>query len=186
MSHSIDSIVDRQFRRWEMELSLRPRQGHRSEARVAAHPVITLSRQHGSLGSEIAARLADRFRYTLLHRDIIDRMCESTDYSHRLLETLDEHAQSHLTTWVQSMLAGRYVDEGDYVRALIKTVYSIARLGGVVVVGRGSNFIVGLEHGFHIRVVAPRDRRVETLVQRLGVSPRDAVHETESVDRHRA
>ena len=67
-----------------------------------------------------------------LVRDIIDRICESTDYSRRLLEALDEHSQSQLTTWVQSMLAGRYVDEGDYVRALLKTIYSIARLGGVV------------------------------------------------------
>jgi hypothetical protein len=100
--------------------------------------------------------------------------------------SLDERAQSQLTTWVQSMLAGRYVDEGDYVRALLKTIYSIARLGGVVVVGRGSNFVVGLEHGFHIRVVAPRDRRVELLVQRTGMPARDAVHELDTTDRHRA
>jgi hypothetical protein len=186
MSHSIDAIVDRQFRRWEVESNILRKQGTYRESKPLAHPVITVSRQHGTIGSEIAARLAERFQYTLLHRDIIDRICESTDYSRRLLESLDEHAQSQLTTWVQSMLAGRYVDEGDYVRALLKTIYSIARLGGVVVVGRGSNFVVGLERGFHVRVVAPRDRRVEHLVQRSGMTPRDALHEIDSTDRHRA
>ncbi len=186
MTHSIDSIVDRQFRRWEMESSILRKQGAYRESKLLTHPVITVSRQHGSIGSDIAAMLAERFHYTLLNRDIIDRMCESTDYSRRLLETLDDHAQSQLTTWVQSMLAGRFVDEGDYVRALLKTVYSIARLGGVVVVGRGSNFIVGLEHGFHVRVVAPRERRIEHLVRRTGVTAREALHEIDTTDRHRA
>lgn len=186
MSHSIDSIVDRQFRRWEMELSISHQQGARRDSPAIAHPVITVSRQHGSIGSDIAARLAEHFRYTLLHRDIIDRMCQSTDYSRRLLETLDGHAQSQLTNWVTAMLAGRFVDESDYVRALLETVYSIARLGGVVVVGRGSNFIVGLERGFHIRVVAPRETRAEHLMQRSGLSRKDALHEIESIDRHRA
>jgi cytidylate kinase len=186
MTRSIDSIVDRQFRSWEMELGIPGRKRPQHSRDELAHPVITVSRQHGSNGSEIATQLAERFQYTLLHRDVIDRLCESTDYSRRLLETLDEHAQSQLTTWVQSMLAGRYVDEGDYARALLRTVYSIARLGGVVVVGRGSNFIVGPERGFHVRVVAPRETRIGALVERKGLSRRDAAREVDVTDQDRA
>jgi cytidylate kinase len=186
MARSIDVIVDSQFRRWEKELEIHRRKGQRDTGPVVAHPVITISRQHGSLGSEIAVHLAERFQYTLLHRDVIDRLCESTDYSRRLLETLDEHSQSQVATWVQSMLAGRYVDEGDYARALMRTVSSIARLGGVVVVGRGSNFIVGLGQGFHVRVIAPREQRIAAVMAREGMSRRDAARSVEVTDHDRA
>ena len=186
MTRSIDSIVDRQFRKWEMDLEITRRERQQDTSSVVAHPVITVSRQHGSLGSEIAAHLAERFQYTLLHRDVIDRLCASTDYSRRLLETLDDHSQSQITTWVQSMLTGRYVDEGDYARALLRTVSTIARLGGVVVVGRGSNFIVGLGHGFHVRVIAPREQRISAIMASQGLSRRDAMRGLEVTDHDRA
>jgi hypothetical protein len=186
MTRSIDSIVDRQFRRWEMDLDITRRSRPQDTSPAVAHPVITVSRQHGSPGSEIAAQLAERFHYTLLHRDVIDRLCASTDYSRRLLEALDDHSQSQITTWVQSMLAGRYVDEGDYARALLRTVSTIARLGGVVVVGRGSNFIVGLANGFHVRVIAPREQRISALMASHGLSRRDAMRALEVTDHERA
>ena len=50
-----------------------------------------------------------------------------------------------VTSWFDSILVGNYVDSSDYVRALLKVVHSVAQLGGVVMVGRGANFIVGPE-----------------------------------------
>ena len=83
------------------------------------------------------------------------------------------------------MLAGTYLDGSDYVRALYTTIQSIAQLGGVVVVGRGANIIVGLDRGFHARVVAPRALRIENLVTRKGLSLRDAAHEVDARDHER-
>ena len=186
MATSIDAIIDRQFRRWDLERSM----GHRAESSheitPAVHPLLTVSREHGSMGSAIAASLADRFGYTLLHRDVIDRMCESTGYSRRLLEALDDRSRSNMATWFDSMVGGLYFDSTDYVRALFTTLYSIARLGGVVIVGRGANFIVGSERGFHVRVVAPREARIRAIAERKGISPREAAHEVAARDHERA
>jgi hypothetical protein len=186
MPRSIEGLIDRQLRRWELERRGGASPGIATETRVAAQPIITVSRQHGSRGRDLAARLAQRFDYTLLHRDVLDRISLSTGHQRRLLEALDEHSRSQLSTWVDSMLSGRYLDEGDYVVGLLKTVYSIARLGGVVVVGRGANFIVEPTRAVHLRIVAPLDERIYNIMQRGDLSAAEAAHEIKAVDQERA
>ena len=88
MRGSIDSIIDRQLRLWEHERKTARAAGPEPRPRPEFQPVITVSRQHGSGGSAIAAGLAERFIYTLLHRDVIDRMSEDAGYTRRLLEAL--------------------------------------------------------------------------------------------------
>jgi cytidylate kinase len=182
---AIDQIVDRQVRRWETERAARA--GTPGEEAGASAPgrILTVSRQRGSRGSLLAARLAERLGFTLLHRDVIDRICESSGHARRIVELLDGHARSRLQLWVESLLRGRTVDESDYVKALVAVIGSIAELGGVVVVGRGANFILGPERGFHVRVVAPREERVRTLVERERRSPREAALEVDRMDRDR-
>ena len=183
---SIDSILDRQVRKWEVEKSA-PVHKHGSRDRPGApvQPILTVSRQRGSGGTNLAERLAERFGYTLLHRDVIDRICESSGYKRRIVESLDGHARSQLQLWVESVLQGAYVDASDYLKALLEVIYSISQLGGVVVVGRGSNFILGHERGFHLRVVAPLEVRVRNLAGREGLAERDALREIEKSDRER-
>jgi len=184
---SIDSILDRQVRKWELEkVTHLPERSAGERPGAPGQPVITVSRQRGSGGSFLADRLARRFGYTLLHRDVIDRICESSGYQRRIVESLDGHARSQLQLWFESVLQGDYVDAGDYVKALLEVIYSISQLGGVVVVGRGANFILGPERGFHVRVVAPREVRVRNLVEREGLAERDALREIKQSDRQRA
>jgi hypothetical protein len=183
---SIDRILDRQVRRWEAEKVARVHE-HGPTGRPGApfQPILTVSRQRGSRGTLFAERLAERFGHTLLHRDVIDRICESSGYQRRIVESLDGHARSQLQLWVESMLQGDYVDASDYLKALLEVIYSISQLGGVVVVGRGANFILGHERGFHIRVVAPLEARLRNLVELEGLAERDALREIEKSDRER-
>ncbi len=182
---STDAILDRQLRRWELERRL-ARTLPRPEAAHPVHqPVITISRQRGSGGTLLAGQLAERFDYTLLHRDLLDRICATTGYQRRLLETLDEHTRSEIAAWLEAMFAGRYITASDYVRALLETVLAMSQLGGVVVVGRGANFIIGHDRGFHVRVVAPRDVRIRRLIDHEGLSPHDAEHTIDVADRER-
>ena len=74
-------------------------------------PVITVSREHGSGGSRIAELLAKRFDYTLLHRDIIDRICNSSGARRQLVATLDEHAQSQIADKDHFPVVDAHLDE---------------------------------------------------------------------------
>jgi len=183
---SVQVIIDRQLRRWELERATRASQPARQQAGPPQHPVITVSRQRGSGGSRIAELLARRIDYTLLHRDVIDRICTSGNIRRSIVESLDEHAKSQLAIWCDAMVAQRYTDSNDYVRLLLETIRSVAALGGVVVVGRGANFIVGPESGLHVRVVAPREQRIQRLVDHAQLERRDATREVDSSERARA
>jgi cytidylate kinase len=148
--------------------------------------VITISREGGSGGSRIADLVARRFDYTLLDRDVIDRICASSGTRRHIVEALDEHVRSQVANWCEAMVAQHYTDSSDYVRFLLETICSIAALGGVVVVGRGSNIIVGPERGLHVRVVAPRDERVQRVVDEARLDRREADREVTARDRDRA
>jgi cytidylate kinase len=184
--HSIEAIIDRQLRRWELERTIHSAEPSEVSTQHPLKPVITISRQRGSGGALIAGKLAAKFSYTLLHRDTIERICESTGYKRRIIESLDEHGKSQVAIWFDSMVVGKYVDTSDYIKCLLETIYSISRLGGVVVVGRGANFIVGREQGFHIRIIAPRSTRIRNMMQHENLSEKDATREVDSSDHDRA
>jgi cytidylate kinase len=183
---SLQAILDRQLRRWEIEKSVRTSQSGSEPPGAPQHPVVTVSRERGSGGSRIAELVARRLDYTLLHRDLIDRICNSSGTRRHIVESLDEHTKSHFAVWCDSMLAQRYTDANDYVRLLHETIDSVAELGGVVVIGRGANFIVGPDRGLHVRVVAPREKRIQRLVDHERLNRKEAAREVEARDHERA
>ena len=178
---SIESIINRQFMIWERQREPR----FEADPRVEPLPIITVSRQKGSRGSFFATRLAERLGYQRLHRDVIDAICESSGYRKRVIESLDQRVRGDLDLAVESVIIGQSVDLSDYVRHLVKVILSMARLGGVVVMGRAANFILGLHKGVHFRVVAPVETRVEFLRQYSGYSKPDALKGIEQTDRDR-
>lgn len=183
---SIETIIDRQIRRWELQKSLE--ESHHGLARSIhiPKPLITVSRQRGSRGTVIAERIAYRFNYTLLHRDIIDRICESSGYKRRIVESLDEHTRSQMELWFESLVTGKLVDRTDWARHLLEVIFGVSRLGGIVVVGRAANFIIGPSRGLHVRVVGSPEMRCKYLVESEKMSDAEAKHEIEKSDHERS
>lgn len=169
---SIDQIINRQFRQWELE------QKERAASPAPSEPapfIVTVSREHGSRGSYFAQRLADRLGVQRMHRQVIDAICQSSGYRKHIVESLDEKYRSALTMVAESILTGQAVHHDDYARNLCKVVLSMAQLGGVVLVGRCGNFILGPDTGFHIRIVCPKKNRVENLMKYTSVSREKAL-----------
>jgi len=180
---SIEAIIDRQFKRWEHEQLARPKAEPLKELPL---PIVTVSRQSGSRGSYFASRLAQKLGYQRIHREVIDAICTSSGYRSRLVEALDENFRTDLQVLVDAIITGQAVDNIDYARHLCHVVLSMSRLGGVVVVGRGSNFILGPQRGFHIRFVCPLERRVHNLITYKSISEKEAREYIQESDQHRS
>ena len=117
---SIDSIINRQLLRWELE---HRRTTEESIPPLAEpHRIITISRQSGSRGSYLATQLAERLGFQRLHREVIDAMSKESGYFKRLLEALDERTQGHLSMAVEPALSGQLVDRTYYSEDLYKVV----------------------------------------------------------------
>lgn len=179
---SIDAIINRQLLKWELQ---RKKEVEEASKRPSPPPIVTVSRRRGSRGSYFASRLAETLGYQQLHREVIDTICQSSGYRKRIVESLDDKFRGDLELAVEALFTGQSVDHYDYFRHLSRTVLSMSRLGGIVLVGRGGNFILGPKRGFHIRFVAPKWRRIENLMKYKQMSEQEATRLIESSDRER-
>ena len=182
MAKPIEMIVDRQIRRWELEKS-HPQKLPRPHEKPG--PIITISRQRGATGSIAAERLAELTGFTMIGRDIIDQISLDIGAQKRLVETLDESVRSKFELWVEGLFKGRIVDSSDYLKSLVKIIGAISHHGKSIIVGRGANFVLGRQKGFHVRVVGDLEFRVQSLIQRRGMSETEARNEIEKSDKQR-
>jgi cytidylate kinase len=182
MTKPIEAIIDRQIRRWELE---KKRPLEIPAAPEKPGPIITFSRQRGTSGSIAAMKLAELTGFTLMGRDIIDQISFDIGTQKRLVESLDESVRSRFELWVEGLFKGRIIDSSDYLKSLAKIIGVISHHGRSIIVGRGANFILGIKHGFHVRVVADFQTRMNSLIQRRNLSEAEAKHEIETTDEQR-
>ncbi|HEU0027614.1 MAG TPA: cytidylate kinase-like family protein [Ktedonobacterales bacterium] len=145
---------------------------------------ITISRQYGSGGGEIAARLARRLGWRLVDHEVIEEVAR------RLGVTVDDAAQrdERAEGVVDHILRGFRAAEPappsllsfsdplmapqayDYAVALHETLLGVVAIGRAVIVGRGAQALLQ-ERGdaLHVRIVAPLEQRI------LYVSRREAL-----------
>ena len=183
MPSSIDAIINRQLLKWELEHN---QVSEEIKEQKSSPPIITISRQKGSRGSYFASRLAEKLDYSRLHRKVIDRICLSSGFRKRVIESIDDKFRSDLGLMVESLFTGQTVDHSDYFKHLYQVMLSMSKLGGVILVGRGGNFILGPERGFHIRFVAPKEKRIANLINYKFLSKDEATEEVEKSDKLRS
>jgi Cytidylate kinase-like family len=159
---SIEKIIDRQLSKWELEKRKRETE---PEEKSVPPSIVTISRMRGSRGSYLANRLAEDLGYQIMHKELIDHIVSSTGLRRRLVESLDEKNRGQIDLWLEGIFKGPYIDASDYFRHLYKAIITLSRLGGVVVVGRGANYILTVQTGFHLRVVASQATREKNLMK---------------------
>ncbi len=179
---SLESIVNRQIRNWELQKEQRVKEGVKTDS---PKPVITVSRQQGSRGSFFAKKIAERFGFELFHRELIDFICKDSGARRRVIESMDEKHKPDLELWLEGILKGKIVDTSDYAQWLAKAIYSVASHGNAVIIGRGANYILKMSTGLHLRIVASHSRRISNLIEYKGLTVKEAEKNIEESDRAR-
>jgi cytidylate kinase len=179
---SIESIIDRQLKRWEFQKLMASRE---VDDKPKFRPIITVSRTFGSFGEEIAARLAELTGFRLLDREILDAIASDFGIQSRMVELHDENTRSELESWFDGIIRGRIIDSSDYLKSLAKTIGSIMTHGETILIGRGANIIIGPARGFHVRIVAPLETRIKRISSDTGVSAEEAAKTIEENDSRR-
>jgi cytidylate kinase len=177
MTRSIEALVDEQARRWQLV-----RQERREEV---LRPVVTVSRQHGAGGGEVARRLAEGLQLDLFDREIIQRIAESTHLSERVVSSLDEKDKELLTDWLAAISSRGYLSPAEYRYHLSRIVGAVAHHGGAVILGRGAHLILGQGEALRVLVVAPVETRVRAVMEREGLAEREARRRIVSVEADR-
>lgn len=160
----VEQIVDEQIRRWELL--------QKEQEKEVQYPVLTLSREAGSKGTQLAELLAEDLGFDLFHQNIVHRMAESSKLSARLIESLDEEGMSVVKEWLTGFSEGFWPDQ--YLKQLVKVVGTMGRQGRAVIIGRGAHFILPVRRCFRVRVVSPAKMRIAQLAEEQEISKPEA------------
>ena len=140
---------------------------------------ITVSRQMGSQGSELAVQVAQQLGWQRISRALINQAAKAAGVPQVALAEIDELGLFGLHPTRQEQQA-YLVQVETYTRTL-------ADQGNIVIVGRAGQVILQNEpEVLHIRVVAPLEKRVQWLQQRQKVSAQAAQTRLRESDRTRS
>lgn len=140
--------------------------------------IITISRQIGSGGDEIAARLAKELQFTLVDQTLLVELVKAQGLSKSDVEALDE----------EEVGEERQVREQDqvYVDLLPTLITDLAAEKNLVVLGRGGQCLFrGFPGALHVRVVADEKERVRRLMDECGIEEHSVVRLVEESDETR-
>jgi len=167
MSKSIHKIIDEQIKRWEM--------GKKEEKPIQETiNVISISRESGSQGHEVAKKLCKETGFDLFHNEILEAMIEASKNSRVLLETLDEKGMNIVDDIVSNFVNEHHLWPDEYSKLLFKILSTIGKHGKAVILGRGANCVLHKQNVLRVRVVAPMIIRRETIQKAHDLNTDDA------------
>jgi cytidylate kinase len=176
-SSSLDELVGRQVRRWEME--------RRAPGLRPAPPCVALSRLAHSGAAELGRQVAGRLGYGFFGSEIVDQIAREHGVQRRLLEGLDEKVRSAVDRYVGDAFRSGGFTESEYLRWVVRTVATLGEQGGAVILGRGAPFILSPERALRVLVIAPREQRIERLQKSRELTRAQAVEVLDREDAER-
>lgn len=141
--------------------------------------MVTISRQTGAGGDEVARLLAEELGWRLLDNELLESLLVKRGFPRGEVETYTERKPN---------LWHRFSAEKDrYLHFLKMASYEFARHAGCVVVGRGGQVLFGNVPGIiRVRVVAPLQDRVMRTRGQFGNDERRALQAVQHIDNERA
>jgi cytidylate kinase len=159
--------------------------------------IVTVEREYGCGGSEIAQRLADRLGWKLYDELLTREIAHLAHCSQAVVEQREERTDPLYYRLIKSFMRGSYegslnapklnlVDSENILKFSQRVVLHAASKGDCVIVGRGSQlFLSNRPDAFRVFLFAPREDKVRRLLSR-GKSEREAHELVDTVDRERA
>jgi cytidylate kinase len=169
----MNKMVQQQVDKWRKLLDRALKHGIEIE-KYKGGPVITISREPGSGGSEIARRLAKALDMDLIGAQIIQHVADSAKMSRKVIESLDEKEVTFRDTLLSSLFGEYRPWPGEYLQHLTRVIGTIGVFGNTIIVGRGANHILPREKAFKVRIIAPLEYRIKYFMEDRGYSKAEA------------
>jgi cytidylate kinase len=164
--------------------------------------VITITRQYGAGGSEVARGVAERLGWTVVDNEFVGEVARRAGLPRETVAAREERTPSLIERlgqalaisapeiFVPSAPPAAAPDEEALIRVTERVIAEAAEHGRVVLVGRGAHAYLDAPRdaatSLHVYVVAPRDARVQTIMRRLSVEEAAAGRSVDEVDHARA
>ena len=158
------------------------------------YPCITISRQTGAGAKPVCEKLIqimdsysepEGVSWAFFDKNLIEKVLEDNKLPTQIREFMKEGKYKHLNSAVYELL-GLKPSEWTLIQRTTETILQLARMGHVVIVGRGANIITSkLKNAFHVRLVASIEKRVEHIMALLGLNEKEALTHIKKKDENR-
>lgn len=161
--------------------------------------VITISRQYGSGGSEVARRVADALGWQVVDNELVEQVAARAGMTPEEVAEREERAPSFVERLTRTLCAANpelfpppggtvtELEEQSLVHITERVVSEMGRQGRVVLVGRAAPAVLGQEgDALHVKLVAPRPFRIHAVCERFGIEPEAAAKQLDEMDGKRA
>jgi len=116
--------------------------------------IITISRQLGSVGSEIARLLEKQLNYRLIDKETLAK-----ELSQHGITNMEKHDEKQPSLY-NSFSSENYI----YIHFLQSALFKFAENGKCIILGRGGQYLLGLLPGtIKIHIIAPEKLRLERI-----------------------
>lgn len=174
-------IVEREIGRWRLSGAA----AERADRDAAPPPLITISRQLGSGGRELAQTLGARLCWPVYDGELVDEMVRQSHASRQLVLDVDERVASRAQFWLGALVTQELFDYDDYRTLLLHILDTLAAKGSAIVLGRGGNFAPKHHPRLDVRIIAPLESRVGRLMRSEGITEAQATHSIHRSDQRR-
>src|SRR6266704_4127521 len=166
-----------------------------------ATPVITITRQYASGGSDVARLVAVALGWTVIDNEFVDQVAERAGLPAAEVAQLEERAPGLLERLARTLavaspemfLASAAAppverDEATIVKMTERVIAEAASHGRIVLVGRGAQAVLAQRpppDALHVYVVASKPWRMRLAVERLGVPAATVERAVAEIDHRR-
>jgi cytidylate kinase len=156
--------------------------------------VITVSRELGSGGNHVVDLLCEGLGYCRVDKAMLSEIAAEAgvDVKAVLTKERDVAGKPRLISDQMTSLYDRQpgafgradeIDDQTYVRIVRETMAKYAKAGDAIIVGRGGQIILqDWPNTLHVHLYASPEKRVQTMVERYGISKLDAQRRIERSD----
>ncbi len=154
MNYYIDRLVNKAIERTQLERV--------SKLKIKSNwnPDIVISRDPGSGGKLIAKKLAKRLNWRFFNKQLMEQISQELGIPAEELVHIDEHSRSWISDTFHSIFNPNYVSDVRYINHLKKILLHTSKMGDMVILGRGANYILPRDKCLSIRITASFDTRV--------------------------
>lgn len=163
--------------------------------------LITVSRQFGAGGSEVARRVAAALGWRVVDNELVEQVAARAGLPPERIAEREERVSTFVERLARTLAAatpevfpspataGELVDlpEAELVKITEAVVTEIAAQGRVVLVGRAAPAVLARQaDALHVKLVAPRAFRIQVAAARLGCLAGQAATLLDETDKMRA
>ena len=148
--------------------------------------VLTISRQFGAGGRTLGRLVAEQLGYDFVDEEIIQMVAKKARVSTNWVESIEKEAGGRLLKYMSRIVPRSfidmvlddqrgYIDEEIYVDLLNQIINRLADEGNVVIIGRGSQYILRDRFdAYHVLLVADKPDRIKFMETHYDLSPKEA------------